>query len=109
MEPFHTVAVLGVVFLLAFLTESLTEYIFGTAFEKFAVMKPYKWALMYVSAAVGVGLAFWYQLDLISLLAGALHEQIAVTPVGHILTGLGIGRGANWLHQVVREYFPAKG
>ena len=68
MELLHTVAVMGVVFLLAFLTESLTEYIFGTPFDKVPKLAPYKWVLMYVSALVGVGLSFWYQLDLVNLL-----------------------------------------
>ena len=108
MELWHTVAVMGVVFLLAFLTESLTEYIFGTLFEKVSALTPYKWALMYVSAAVGVGVAFYYQLDLINLLAGVLGENIAPSPVGFTLTGLGIGRGANYLHQVVDTYFPSR-
>ena len=107
MELLHTVAVMGVVFLLAFLTESLTEYIFGTPLDKLGVSK-YKWVLMYISAALGVFLAFWYQLDLVNLLAGVLGENIAPSPVGFALTGLGIGRGANYLHQVVNTYFPGK-
>ena len=105
----HTVAILGVVFLLAFLTESLTEYVFGTPFDKYEKLKPHKWLLMYVSAAVGVGLAFFYRLDIVSLLGDVLAEQLAPSWVGFVLTGLGIGRGANWLHQVVQQYFPAKG
>lgn len=108
MAFLHTVGIMGVVFLLAFLTESMVEYVFGTLFEKIQKLTPYKWALMYVSAVVGVGLAFYYALDLVSLLAVVLGENIAPSPVGFILTGLAIGRGANYLHQVVNTYFPKK-
>ena len=108
MEFLRTIGVMGVVFLLAFLTESMTEYIFGVLFEKVQKLTPYRWALMYVSAALGVGLAFYYALDLVSLLAGVLGESIAPSPLGFILTGLAIGRGANYLHQVVATYFPKK-
>ena len=63
---------------------------------------------MYVSALCGILLAFYYQLDLIALLASVLGESITVSPVGFILTGLGIGRGANWMHQFVEQYFPGR-
>jgi len=94
---------LAVVFALAFLCESMTEYILGTPFDKFPVLSQFKWALMYVSAGVGVGLAFHYQLDMISMIG-----QTAPTWVGLALTGLGIGRGANFVHQFVDQYFPSK-
>lgn len=104
----HTIAIFGIIFLLAFLTESLVEYVFGTPFDKSKKLKSHKWVLMYVSLAVGVGLAFWYQLDIIVLLANELGEDIALGWVGFVLTGSGIGRGANYMHQLVSEHFPGK-
>lgn len=107
MGVFQSLGILFVIFALAFLTESATEYIFGTPMDKFG-LSGFKWALMYISLAVGIGLAFYYQLDLIALLATVVGEEIATSWVGYCLTGFGIGRGANWLHQFVGTYFPGK-
>lgn len=97
----ESVKILAAIFALAFLAESLVEYLFGTLADKITVLTPYRWTLMYISAAVGVGLAFHYQFDLISLILGNV-----LTWVGMLLTGLVIGRGANFVHQFVSEYLP---
>jgi hypothetical protein len=91
---------------LAFLNESMVEYLFGTVFDKVPSLEPYRWLLMYVAAATGVGMAFYYQLDLISLIQqGVLGLELApVTPIGMVLTGLGIGRGANYLNDFVSRF-----
>ncbi len=102
---------LAVIFALAYLAESFTEYLFGIPFDKIPKLTPYKWLLMYLSAGVGVSLAIFYQLDLIYLLAEVISEAVGapspiqVSVVGYILTGLGIGRGASWLHDFVSQYF----
>lgn len=83
---------------LAFLTESMVEYLFGQAVDHLALEK-WRWALMYVSALVGVGLAFYYHLDLLALIG-----QLEASPVGYLLSGLIIGRGANYLHDFVSRY-----
>lgn len=103
----NSLGMLVIVFALAFLAESLVEYLFGTPLQKLG-KGGLAWLLMYISAAVGMGLAFWYDLDLISLLGDVAGYPVQAGPVGYILTGLGIGRGANWLHQFVSQYFPAK-
>lgn len=100
--------ILLVIFLLAFLVESMVEYAFGTPLKKLGKGN-LTWLLMYISMAAGVALAFWYHTDLIYLLAQSVGaERVPESWVGYILTGMGIGRGANWLHQLVSEYFPAK-
>lgn len=91
--------VVGVSLALAFLVESMVEYILGQIFEHKFEWKSHSWLLMYVSLACGVALAFFYKLDLIALIAG---QEISV--VGHILSGLVIGRGANFLHDFVTSY-----
>lgn len=100
-----TVPVLmAVSFALAFLTESTVEYVAGKPFDQFPKLTPHKWLLMYISLAVGVGLAFFYRLDMISAIAQVAGEPMAVSWVGFTLTGLGIGRGANYLHDFVSAY-----
>lgn len=71
--------------------------------EKIPKLKPFKWILMYLALAAGVGLTFYYRLDLISMLPGS----VPVTAVGIILTGLIIGRGAVFTHQFVSQFFPS--
>lgn len=102
---------LAVIFALAFLAESMTEYVIGTLFDKIEKWKPLKWVQAYFALVVGVCLAVFYKLDLIALLADVIAETtgvqspIQVSVVGFILTGLGIGRGAAYLHDFVGRYF----
>lgn len=86
---------------LAFLAESMVEYVFGTLAEKVVALQPFRWLLAYVALAVGVGMAFWYQIDLITLITAE-----APTTLGIVLSGLGIGRGANFIHDFVSNYIP---
>ena len=100
---------LAVAFALAFLTESLVEYLFGTLFDKVAKLTPLKWALMYVAAGVGVALALYWQIDLIAVIANGVASMAGVeaswkvSVVGEILSGLAIGRGANFLHDFISK------
>lgn len=84
---------------LAFLCESMVEYLFGQIVEHVPKLKPSSWLLMYVAAVAGVGLAFYYQLDLLALIG-----ENAASPVGFLLSGLVVGRGANYLHEFVSKY-----
>lgn len=90
---------------LATLVEGFVEYVFGTLFDKVPKLLAYKWALMYVSLAIGVALTFYYQLDLIALVANVAGAQLASTPVGIALSGLIIGRGANYINDFVTRWF----
>ena len=87
---------------LAFLTESMVEYLFGQAVDHFEALKPWRWTLMYIAAIVGVFLAYYYKLDLLALIGSD------PTPVGFAFTGLIIGRGANYLHDFVSRYILQK-
>jgi hypothetical protein len=97
--------ILAVIFLLSFLVEALVEYIFGKLFDHVPALMPYRWCLMYVALAVGVAGAFIYQFDVISLLSIWLETPIMVHPFGIALTGLGIGRGSNFLHDLIKKFF----
>lgn len=103
--------VMIVTLLIAFLIETLVEYLFGTAFDKISALTPYKWTLMYVAMIVGIGAAFLYQLDLINLLSQFLSSSsnvvyiLPVTPFGIVITGAAIGRGSNYLHDIYDRFF----
>lgn len=96
--------ILAIAFALAFLAESLVEYIFGTLFDKVPKLEPYKWALMYVALLVGVGMAFYYSLDLIALISQELGGVVPVSWFGILMTGLIVGRGSNFLHEFVSKF-----
>jgi hypothetical protein len=98
-------SVLAVIFLMAFLVESMVEYLFGTPFDKIPALQPYKWLLMYVAAIVGVAGAFIYRIDILYLLGGFVGAAFDVTFFGMVMTGLSIGRGANYLHDIVDKFF----
>lgn len=93
---------------LAFMAESMTEYLFATWLDILAKRWPgIKEAqpLKYVAAVVGVLFAFVYSLDLIAAMLG----PIANPPwVGIVLTGLAIGRGANYAHDFATQYLGLK-
>lgn len=73
--------------LFGFLVESLVEYIFSEWAGKY---------VKYISLGVGVALAVVYQLDLIAALTG-----LSVPYAGCVFTGLIIGRGANYINDIV--------
>jgi hypothetical protein len=97
--------IVGVIFLLAFLIESLVEAVLGTPFDKIPALTPYKWVLMYAALIVGVVGAHVYQFDLLALLSVYLGAPIQNTFFGVTISGLAIGRGSNYLHDLVQKWF----
>ena len=92
--------ILAIIFLLSFLVEAMVEYIFGKLFDHVPVLVPYKWLLQYV--ALG---AFIYKFDVISLLSIWLETPIEIHPFGITITGLAIGRGSNFIHDLIKKFF----
>jgi hypothetical protein len=104
--------ILAVIFLMAFMVESLVEYLFGQAVSHLPILQPYAWLLMYAAAIVGVIGAFLYGFDLLYLLGNYLGVPVDAYPImasptwfGTLLTGLAIGRGSNYLHDLVAKFF----
>ena len=109
-------AILAVILFLSFLVEALVEYVFGQAAQHVPAIQPYQWLLMYVALVVGVLAAFVYRLDLVHLLAAFLDDispgaigAIPQTTLGIVLTGLAIGRGSNFIHDLVTRFFVKPG
>lgn len=88
---------------LAFLAEALTEYLAaplvkGEGSRHPAAASPLY--LRYIAVAVGVLLALAYRADLLAMMG-----LCAVTPwVGYIVTGILIGRGSNFLNDLVDRW-----
>ena len=89
---------------LAFMAESMTEYLFASwidwAVSKWPSLEKAQ-PLKYVAALVGVAFAFAYSLDLIAAMLGAVPNP---PWVGVLLTGLAVGRGANYVHDFAKTY-----
>jgi hypothetical protein len=121
MDP---IANLTLILLLAFLAEGLTEYfarpffpnlpkpepeppplappdIDGTSVPPPPAVRFSPMWLRYVSMLVGIGLALAYRADLLLWFGfPAWHPAI-----GMVLTGILIGRGSNYMHDLVDRYF----
>lgn len=102
MEAF--LQVFGLVLFVAFMVESMVEYLAGTAFDKFPALVPYKWALMYLGAAAGIVAALYYRFDLVFLISRLSGGEVVQPSIfGIILTGLAIGRGAGFLNDLLSK------
>jgi hypothetical protein len=106
------IAILAIILFLAFLVEALVEYIFGQIAEHVEAAKPYQWLLAYVALIVGVITAFIYHFDLVYLLAQFMEDyapgvldKIPQTSLGITLTGLAIGRGSSFIHDIITQFF----
>jgi len=88
----------AVVLALAFLAESLTEYLLQeTKLERYQ-----KW----FAICVGILLAFNFRLDIFSAFVD-LDSWIPYA--GVVLTGILLSRGANWLHDFLKRLTGADG
>lgn len=101
-----TLAVIG---LLAFMVETLVEAIIGRPIEYIPKLKPYKMLILtYVAVVVGIAGAFVYKFDILYLLGGFVESPIPKTGFGIAITGISIGMGAAYFHQLVSKFFAAK-
>lgn len=101
---------LAVIFMMAFMVETLTEFLFGDLFNNVESAKPFKWTIKYIAVMIGVAGAWVYQFDLIHLLSEYVGAGLPSSPFGVALTGIAVGKGSNYIHQMITQFFPeAKG
>lgn len=98
------VATLGVILLVSFLVESLVEAVLGEPFNHIPAIAPYKWALKYAAYAAGVGGAFVYSFDVVFLLSNYLGGGVQQAWYGIVLTGLAIGQGSRFIHDIIGRF-----
>jgi len=95
-----------VMIFIAYLIETLVEALLGPVFAKVPKLEPFKWCLMYIAIAAGVYAAFLYRFDVVYMLASFLGvENLQVTVFGIVITGLGVGKGSNYLHDLFKKFF----
>jgi hypothetical protein len=109
----QTLVYIGVAFALAFFIETMVEYLLGTPIDNIPGMekiKPFKWMLRYVAAAIGVGFAFYWQIDLIYIVGAVISDMVksanpfTVSWLGILVSGLTIGRSSNYLHEFLIKH-----
>lgn len=89
---------IAIIFALALLVEGLTEYFLADLLQ---VLKLPASFLKLMAAGMGVALCLVYEVDALALFFG-LSPRWA--PLGEVLTGLMLGRGANFLHDLYSRY-----
>ena len=104
---------LGIILLLAFLVETLAEFLFGTVagffpnggewFGKYRLP-----VIQVISIAAGVGGSWIYQFDVIYLLGQFLNSPVDLEIFGVVITGIAVGKGSNYIHQLISQFFPSK-
>lgn len=92
------------IFIIAFLVEAMVEYLFGYPFDKIEALNPYKWTLRYIACLIAFGLAWFYRLDLLMVIAryADIDWEWLQNPtiVGYIVTGFAIGSGSAFIHNL---------
>lgn len=101
-------AILAIILIVAFMVETIVEFTFAPFFDKIPTLTPFKWIQMYIALAVGVVAAVVYKFDVIFLLGLYFKQPIPVTMVGVILTGLAVGKGSNYLHDLISKWLAPK-
>ena len=94
---------LGALFF-AFVVESGTEYLFATwldLLEQKVPALPKALMLKYLALGLGLYLAFTYSLDLPRTYLGLVANPAWV---GIACTGYALGRGANFVHDIAKEF-----
>lgn len=89
-----------VIFILAFLCESMVEYVFGTPVELRLGPLAKLLALRYVALAVGILAALNWSVD---FFGGYLGLTARIPYSGEIATGLVIGRGSSYVHELFKR------
>ncbi len=88
-----TLSLITLVFALAWLVEAAVEYLVGYLADVVPALYPLKPFLPYVALAIAEFVAFYYQVDLLTLIPG-----VALSPVGIALTGFLVSRGAGFVN-----------
>lgn len=98
--------ILAIVLFIAFLVETLVEFVTAPVFDHVPKLQPFKWVIMYVAIAVAMFASFLYRLDLVFMLANFLGvSEIPQTIFGIVITGIAIGKGSNYLHDLIKKFF----
>ena len=92
---------LTLILFLAFIAEGMTEYFARPILAALGSINSSPMWLRYVAMLVGIGLSVAYRADLLLIIGfQAIHPMVGV-----VLTGILIGRGSNYMHDLVDRYF----
>ena len=118
----NIIAILSIILFLAFLAETLTEFAFGTVANLLESIWPkletvlespkFRSSVIQLFAiAVGIASAWIYRLDVVYLLGQYLAPYtggalgVPMTGFGITITGVAIGKGSNYIHDILKRFF----
>lgn len=85
------------VFLLAFVAEAMTEYLFSELLNRIEGGQ-YCFVLKYIACTIGICFCVAYRVDILEMVAGL---KPATPWIGWVISGTIIGRGSNFLNDVI--------
>ena len=101
----NVIGIMALIFLLSFLVESLVEAAFGGWLGLIERLESYRaMILLYIAFAAGVLGAWVYRFDLVQIASVWLKAEVPCTPFGITLTGLAIGRGSHFIHDIFKRF-----
>ena len=99
------ISLLFMILFFAWLSREILEAILAPLFDHIPFLAQFKWMQIYIAMGVAVGLAFFYQLDIIFVIGGYINIDwppfTEVTWVGEVITGAVVGLGANFVHLLI--------
>jgi hypothetical protein len=122
----YVLVILGIVLLLAYLVETVTEFVFGVLAGWLCAiwpamqsqLEPFKRPFVQtITIFLGIYGAFLLQFDVLHLASvaymeglpeGAANRILPITAYGMTLTGIAIGMGSTYIHQFISKFFPPK-
>lgn len=115
LTPGQIVGIISVLTMFSFLVETTVEALIGKPIDEFPKVAKYKkYILTYLAVAIGIYGAFVYNFDLIYLFAMQLQEtlgqtiMIASSPLGIVMSGISIGMGSSYLHDLIDKFILQK-
>lgn len=88
------------IFFLAMMVEGIVEFFLAPLVELAAKWVP-PFTIRYLAMIVGIAICILYQIDLLAALIGleAIHPL-----VGFVLSGILMGRGSNYIHDLIGKW-----
>jgi len=106
------IGLLLIALLLAFMVETLVEFlfadVFGFIYERYPFLARIQ-AKKFIAIGISIAYALFYQLDFLYLMGVFLEidwQPLASVKIhGMIISGIAVGMGSTYLHDMIRKFF----
>lgn len=107
----NMLGLVSVILMFSFLVETIVEALVGKPLNEFPALAKYKpYILSYLAVAIGIYGAFIYSFDLLYIFSLQIQPDplIKVTTLGTVLSGIAIGMGSSYLHDLLSKFILKK-